>query len=428
MLRPVLSLTIYLLLVGPLALAQDGADDAVAHWIADLASPVFTQRQAASQSLITRGARAIPALEAACVASDDRETIARALVVLGEILESPDPHTRELAEQSLKNLTATGEKQLTSQAQATLNRWRMDLSIRTVARLKRLGVQMGQPTTADDGTPEVFLTLTKESWTGSDADLSMLPDLGRIQGFRVDRAALSAEGFKSLEKCRSVKHIILESAQVDARGLAMIARVPQLERLTLRGIAAVDRHVVEDLSGISTLQYLTLDGCNVTSDMLPQLARLKNLTNLDLSRNSISDKKLAALGELTKLTHLNLTGAEIDGEGIAGLALAPALDTLNLRTSELSPQALDGIAKLSQVRYLILDDIDLSAADFSKLRGMKALRYLDVANCRITDNNARSFGELTQVTKLLLKDNREVSSYVRDAISKQIPKAQIISY
>jgi hypothetical protein len=422
-----LSLLLILHLSCPCAFTQDAIDDEVHRWIADLASPIFTLRQAASQNLVARGAKAVPALEAVCLSSDERETVARALVVLGEILESRDAATSQRAEQSLNDLALRGEISISLQAKSTLNRWRMDLSTRTVERLKRLGASISQPTAAADGSPEVFLTIMKDDWKGTDSDLALLPNLGRIQMFRVDRASVGNEGLKFLEKCSSVKHILLEHTQVDGRGLETVARVPHLERLTIRGLATLDRQGIEKICEIITLHNLTLDGCRLTDEMLPSLANLKNLSNLDLSRTRISDKQIAVLAKLPKLTTLNLTGAVIHGDGIAGLAKAPALDTLNLRASKLDPKALHGIAKLTQLRYLILDEIDLSSADFAKLASMKGLRYLDLAKCQITDNNARSIGELTQATKILLKDN-QVSSVVRDQINKQIPKAQIISY
>jgi hypothetical protein len=416
---------VFLLLGIANAEAQESPDEQVKQWIADLGSPMFNTRQAASKNLAARGAKAIGALTQICEASEDRETVTRAVQVLGQILETRDDATSQEAEAALRNLVDHAEKSVALLAKSTLSHWKMKICIRTIDRLKRQGAWIGQPTTTADGTPEVTLQLSLKDWKGKDSDLALLPDLGRIFVFQVAQAPMGNEGLKFLTKCQSVERIFLDQTQIDARGLEIIAHVPRLKNLRLMGLKTLDRQGVESLSAISTLESLNLDSSRLTSDMLPAIARLKGLRSLDLSRTGVSDERITVLAELPNLNNLNLSGANIDGEGIASLAKAPALDTLNLRGSQLGPAALDGIGKLERVRYLILDQIDLSSADFSKLEGMKGLRTLDLVSCQITDNNARSLGRLTQVSRIVLQGNPGISSTVRDQISEQIPKTQI---
>lgn len=405
--------------------AQDSGDETVSTWITDLSSSSFAARQAASQSLIASGAKSVPALAAACENSSDRETTARAFSILTQILEQRDQETSKVAERALLILTRSTDKSVAALAKTTFDRWQMEVCVRTITRLRRLGASIGQPTPAADGSPEVYIQISSKEWRGRDADLALLPDLGRISLFQVNQASIGNEGLAFLAKCRSVDRIFLDQVKIDARGLAAISQAPSLRRLTIKGLATLDLHGIESLCQAAALEHLSLDGSNVTSEMLPQLAKLPSLQTVDLSRTKISDKNLASLAQLPKLQTLNLTGAQIEGEGIAGLAAAPALDTLNLRGAQLGPQGLEAIGKLTQIRYLILDEIDLSSADFSLLSGMQGLRKLDVHKCQITDNNARSLAALTGVTTLLLREN-PVSIPVREQISTQIPKCQII--
>lgn len=425
MFRRVLLLLTLLSLLPASGYAQPSEEDAPERLIADLASPSFSARQAASQRLATRGARAIPLLEQASITSSDRETVLRCVAVLSQILESREVETSRAAEAALTRISEASESVAAPLAKTSLGRWRMELCIRTVARLKRLGAAVGQPTTASDGSPEVYLQILKKDWKGSDSDLEMLPDLGRIGLFRVDETPISSDGLSFLTKCRSVEKIYLDQTRLDSRAMAIIAQAPHLKHLTLKGMPLIDRDMIEPLTAVDTLEYLSLDSCQVDSAILPLLARIQNLRFLDLSRTKIDDEGLGVLADLPRLQNLNLSGANISGKGVAELAKAPALDTLNLRGSQFGPQALEGVGRLAQVRYLILDEVDLSAADFSQLAEMRGLRRLDLANCQITDNNARSLASLEGVTYILLRGN-QVSSTVRDQIHQQIPKTQIL--
>lgn len=406
--------------------AQQPAENPVERWLAELSSPNFTNRQTACKNLAAKGAKAVPAIIALCETSQDRETVIRGVQIIAQMLDSRDESLHKLAEASLQQLSASADKSVALLAKNALGNWRMDVCFRTVDRLRRLGASVGQPTTSADGTPEVYLQINSKDWRGEDADLQLLPDLGRIGLFKVDQAPIGNEGLRFLEKCRSVERIYLDHTRIDARGLAIIAKAPQLKKLTLIGLNTIDREGLESLASITTLEHLSLDACNITSAQLPILAKFSSLQQLDLSRTKITDAGLGSLAELPKLNTLNLTGITITGEGIAGLAKAPALDTLNLRAAHLEPGALDAIGKLEQVRYLILDEVDLHAADFSKLAGMKGLRRLDLSKCQINDNNAWTLGTLRGVTYLLLRGNPEVSSNVRDRLASEIRQAQIL--
>ncbi len=423
-----LNLPLLFLLVFPLAAyGQEPGDEQVERWVIELGSPIFNVRQAASKNLASRGAKAIPALAAICESSQDRETITRAIQALSQILSARDPEVSHLAEAELKRLANSPDKSLALTAKSTFDQWRMENCIRSAARLDRLGASVSQPTKAADGSPEVYVQFKPNKWSGKDADLELLTDLGRIGSFTAEEVPLTSDGLKFLKQCRSVDKVFISKIQIDSRGMEAIASAPELHNLAIKGNTTLDREGLEKLIAAKTLDTLSLDGSSVTSEVFPALAKLPALRNLDLSRTQISDAGLGVLAELPKLHTLNLSGASIQGDGIAGLAKAPALDTLNLRGAELGPKAFEGLGRLEQVRYLILDQIDLSSADFAKLAGMKGLRRLDLAKCQITDNNARSLGSLTGLTYLHLREN-SVSSEIRDHIGKQIPKAQILAY
>lgn len=423
-----LSLSILVFLLTPTAaLCQEQGDEQVERWISELGSPLFNVRQAASKSLAARGAKAIPPLAVICEYSQDRETIARAMHVFSQILSSRDSEASQLAEVELKRLAQSPDKLLALTAKSTFDQWRMENCVRSAERLKRLKATVSQPTTAADGSPEVYVHLKQNEWKGKESDLELLKDLGRIGSFTVEQVPTSSDGLRFLKDCLYVEKIFISQTPLDSRALDAIASAPGLRDLSIKGNNALDRKGVEKLTAATNLSTLSLDSSSVTTEMFPAIAKIHALRNLDLSRTKITDEGIGVLADLSKLYTLNLSGATIQGDGIAGLANAKALDTLNLRGAELGPQAFDGLGKLEQVRYLILDQIDLSAADFSKLAGMKGLRRLDLAKCQITDNNARSLGSLTGLTYLHLREN-SVSSEIRDFLGKQLPKAQILAY
>jgi hypothetical protein len=407
----------------------ESAVDPIKTWVADLNSSQFTLRQAANKGLIEQGLRAVPALVEACETATDRESITRSVHILSQIALARDMASSRAAESALERLSTAADKSLASLAKNALDRWRLDISYQTVNRLKKLGASVGHPTVAADGSPEVYLHIQKKDWKGSDSDLELLPDLGRIGLFEVDQAPIGNEGLKFLVKCRWVEKVHLNQTKVDARGLEIIAKAPGLRQLLLKGVSNLDRSALQSLGNLETLEYLSLDSTPVVPEMLPAISKIKSLQRIDLSRSGLSDDGLGFLADLPKLQFLNLSGAVIEGDAedkkrIAGLANAPMLDTINLRASQLGPQSFAAIGKLAQVRYLILDEVDLSSADFSELAGMKNLRRLDVADCQINDNFARSLSSLTNLVYLELRKN-QVSPEVRDEIVKVIPKLQI---
>jgi Leucine-rich repeat (LRR) protein len=131
----------------------------------------------------------------------------------------------------------------------------------------------------------------------------------------------------------------------------------------------------EDLAGLPELNHvveLNLSGCaSLTSEGLAVLAKLPELERLDLSDHDplaysprvpaksylphVTDKTLDRLRGLTRLRELHLGGAGITDQGMAKLAGLQNLETLDVTRTKVTNAGLVHLKGLKRLRTLIVD-------------------------------------------------------------------------
>ena len=103
-------------------------------------------------------------------------------------------------------------------------------------------------------------------------------------------------GLAKLAKLKKLRQLDISGAEINAAGLDTIAKLPQIERLSLWNCKAVD------------------------DSAAPVLARMTSLTDLDLSYTAVSGSGLQQLSALAHLKHLYLTDAKVDQPSSLGVA------------------------------------------------------------------------------------------------------------
>ncbi|RKU19639.1 hypothetical protein C6500_10745 [Candidatus Poribacteria bacterium] len=186
----------------------------------------------------------------------------------------------------------------------------------------------------------------------------------------------------------------LTRLEADGRGiqdLTGLEHATRLERIELRRNAIFD---LTPLAGLTRLNNIKLRG-NQISNVSP-LAKLTNVDWLGLEENRITD--LRSLKGLIKLNGIGISGNPIsDVSPLVSLISLERIDAWRTLISDFS-----ALAKLPRLRWLEFGN-DRSISTLPSLKGLKALRRLEIRDCSISDLSGLS--ALTQLEWLSLVNN-----------------------
>lgn len=169
---------------------------------------------------------------------------------------------------------------------------------------------------------------------------------GEANSIHLTSESITDQQLQDLRGLMNVRELKLEGGNVTAAGLAVLADLPQLEVLWLRG-SRVDNLAAE------------------------QIANNRNLRRLNLPAAEFDDAGLAHLVNLPQLEQLRFSSRRVTAHGLASLGRAMSLRWLQLIDVPLDRAALREIAKLDKLESLYLDDV---AVDESALEAFFAAR------------------------------------------------------
>jgi hypothetical protein len=157
-------------------------------------------------------------------------------------------------------------------------------------------------------------------------------------------------------------------------GLAVLARLPRLEDLSLRFPLSDEAILhVSRATGLSRLEIL-------------------NEPAADGSRPSISAAALRELGKLHKVQALSMTAVATSDEHLAFLAQLPQLRYLRIgNDNRVTDDSLRLLGDLRNLESLYIRSRDITNAGLKHLESLTRLKALELRNTRIT---AASFKEL----------------------------------
>lgn len=210
------------------------------------------------------------------------------------------------------------------------------------------------------------LQISGEGFT--DATLAHLGGLTALEDVQTNLAQFSDEGLKQLTHWKSLKqikffHTSLKNKKFTGKGLAHLAVLPELRRLTVagcpfndEGLAAVAK--ITQLESFRTWHtYQSIDGTKL-------LAPLKNLKSLHLGQRlrrydgssnavSLGDATVDALLQLTALETLILDEAKLSANALRRLGALPHLKRVELNRTDIAVDDLEKLRKdLSQVQLV----------------------------------------------------------------------------
>jgi hypothetical protein len=192
-------------------------------------------------------------------------------------------------------------------------------------------------------------------------------------------------GLKEVRRLGKVRSLDLSSTVVTDESLEQLTGLTSLEELLLNGTEVGDAGV-KHLEGLSGLRKLDLAETRLTAVGVGSLKGLINLRELNLALTGTGDAGLVRLRDLTELRSLNLHDARIVGSGLDSLAGMKHLKTLRLDSnSGLTEKALVHLEKLTALETLYLSSMSISDAGLARLRKLTNLRELYLYDIPVSD-------------------------------------------
>ena len=157
------------------------------------------------------------------------------------------------------------------------------------------------------------------------------------------------------------------------------------------------------LNNLTSLTQLCLDRNNLTGD-IPDLSALTGLTQLYLNGNRLTGTIPASLNTLTSLTHLYLGKNELTGD-IPDLSALTSLTQLTLNENHLTGTIPSYLNTLTGITYLQLQHNQLSG-EIPDLSALDSLTDLGLQRNKLSGQIPASLGDLDSLTGLWLGNNQ----------------------
>jgi hypothetical protein len=163
----------------------------------------------------------------------------------------------------------------------------------------------------------------------NDDRLALLAGLAELEYLQTNQAQVSDDGLKSLARLRGLRNLKFfhPGKAFSGAGLAHLAELPSLERLTVAGSLAFNDDGMAAVARLTRLQEVRVWHAGVAQEGVKSLKALKNLKSLHLGQRLTyqppacpSDETLAILAELTSLETLQLEEARLSFDALRQLA------------------------------------------------------------------------------------------------------------
>jgi hypothetical protein len=186
-----------------------------------------------------------------------------------------------------------------------------------------------------------------------DAALALLTGLTELEYFSTNLSTITDEGVKSFAPLKKLKILKFfhPSKAFTGVGLAQLAELPNLERLTVAGSLAFGDEGMAAVGKLTNLKEVRTWHAGQTLEGIKELRSLKTLKYLTLGQR-LAYKPPTSLSD----------------ETIAILAEIKSLESLQLEEARLKFDALVQLKQLPELKKLILEGIDIPESDVERLR------------------------------------------------------------
>ncbi|TXG55569.1 hypothetical protein EZV62_020825 [Acer yangbiense] len=176
---------------------------------------------------------------------------------------------------------------------------------------------------------------------------------------------------------------------------SLVEKLTNLKVLDLSSVNNISSSQLEVLTNLSSLNFLSLQNCNLEGTIPSSLGNLYSLIHLDLSDNNFGGQIPSEMLELSQLEYLDLSWNEDSS----------LEKTLQLR----QPGGLRSLVdKLTNLKWLDLSDVNISSSIPKSLGNLSSLTHLSLKDCQLQGQIPSEMLELSQLEYLDLSYNYDL--------------------
>ena len=278
-------LVLGLFLSFPVSVAGDMKNVPIERLVENLDATRYETRTEATEALIARGVKVIPALEAG-FERGSLELRMRVIYILKEIALSAPGQIDASAQAALQRLAA-GPTSSANRAREVLQRLADSSEQRALARRIALGARF-ERLTSPVFVQDRALVIDSEAWKGTDADMVLLAQLRAVRALQLSGDAVRNNWFTSVARMPNLSHLVIKRAShVTNAALEPLRQLRSLQRLDVFYSPIDDGALAAMAAMKNRLQYIRLYGTQVTLDGAQKLeAMLPPTAVLDYKRGA----------------------------------------------------------------------------------------------------------------------------------------------
>ncbi len=171
--------------------------------------------------------------------------------------------------------------------------------------------------------------------------------------------------------------------------------------------AKLNDSLAESIGACVDLQFLALDGTDISDIQMRAITRSKKLANLYLDSCTLSDAAMGYVAENQALTALSFIGSMVPSSGLKKLAQLGRLKTIDLSGTSITDDDLRSLcASWREVDQLYLNQTQITDNGLIPIGTMPSLGMLDLNRTKVTDDGLKHVANLSKLTSLSLNGNR----------------------
>ena len=225
-------------------------------------------------------------------------------------------------------------------------------------------------------------------------DLSTMKHIVQLESFGVP---LTDAHLESLGSPNALQFVNLDGTNLSPN---VLARFPHLRHVHVSGDSAFGA----DLGSLAELPYLETIGIRfggLSSDQLGVFGDMSQLWMLDLAYNEELVPDLGAVANAKNLSYLDISGTAADNSTILSLPDALPLATLKMQSSRIASKELHRLGSLDLLTHLDVAGTLVSDDGLESIvSALPKLRYLDIRATMVTANGMHHLSRLPQLATL----------------------------
>ena len=279
----------------------------------------------------------------------------------------------------------------------------------------------------------------------TDAGMETLARIPKLVNLRLYNVGVGDAGVTALHAASSLSNLDLSSTQITGDALVSIGGFQKLRNLNVTG-TAVSAEGFKALQKLKTLKVMQAGNLKAfTPDMLPAIAGISSVTSLSFGFNDLdasiaglagskveqlgvigtklTDAGGITLGQLTELSSLSANGNKIGDPTIAAIATLPRLRLLQIPDTSVTDAAGPEFAKMKKLDTLWIDRTGVGDDFVAHLSGLP-LTTLSLSDTQITDTGLKAL-EPIKTLKTLTVTKTDVTAEGVAALEAALPGLKV---